>query len=787
MKEKLYIRKAAVLGAGVMGAQVSAHLANAGIPVTLFDLAQTDGDPNALANKALKMMKKLRPAPYAVSGVESAITAANYNDHLASLADCDLVIEAISERMDWKTDLFGKVAPHLAPHAILASNTSGLGINKLAEALPAEVRKRFLGIHFFNPPRYMHLVELIPAAETDPEAVNGLESFLVSNLGKGVVIAKDTPNFIGNRIGVFSLLATIHHTERLGLGFEVVDGLTGKALGRPKSATFRTADVVGLDTFSHVVNTFKEYLADDAWHSHFTTPTWIQLLIEKGALGAKSGAGVYAAKGKQVIDLAAGEYRAADGTVDDEVQALLRERDPAKKLAALRASENPQAQLVWCILRDLFHYCAVHLGDIADTARDVDFGMRWGYGWKHGPFETWQASGWSQVAGWIAEDIEAGKTMTQVPLPAWVGQIDAVHTPEGSYSPSAGAYHALSDHPVYQRQRVRENVLGSTPVSLGDTVFEDDSVRMWHDSDDVAVLSLKSKMHVFDGGVLEGVLRAVDTAERQFKGMVVWSPDAPFSAGANLKAVADSVAQGDYDAVEQMVTLFQEATMALKHSMVPTVAAVQGLALGGGCECQLHCNRTVAALESYIGLVEAGVGLLPAGGGCKELAVRVAELAKGGDVFPYVKTVFENIAMAKVSGSGLEARFMGLLRPSDVVIGNAHELLHVARAQVLAMHEAAWRPPMRGLPIPVAGKTGIATLKMVMVNMLEGSFISPHDYDIGSRVADAICGSEVEAGSTVPEEWLLTLERKHFMALLHEEKTQQRIEHMLKTGKPLRN
>ncbi len=787
MKDKKYIRKAAVLGAGVMGAQVSAHLANAGIPVTLFDLTQKEGDPNALANKALAMMKKLKPAPYGIPTVAAAITPANYDQNMEAVADCDLVVEAISERMDWKLDLFSKVAPHLAPHAILASNTSGLGINKLAEALPAETRKRFLGIHFFNPPRYMHLVELIPASETDPDAVAWLEEFLVSALGKGVVIAKDTPNFIGNRIGVFSLMATVHHTERLGLGFDVVDNLTGKALGRPKSATFRTADVVGLDTFSHVVNTFKEYLADDPWHKYFETPAWVKMLIDKGALGAKTRVGIYGKKGKEVIDLAKGDYRPTAGDVDEDVQALLKERNPAKKLAALRASDNPQAQLVWCSLRDLFHYCAVHLADIADTARDVDFAIRWGYGWKHGPFEAWQAAGWKQVAEWIAEDIAAGKGMTDTPLPAWVSEIDAIHTPEGSYSPSNSAYKPLSDHPVYNRQRVREDVVGATPVALGETVFETDSVRMWHDGDGVAVLSLKSKMHVFDGGVLEGVMKAVDEAEKNFKGMVVWSPDAPFSAGANLKAVADSVMAGDYDSVEQMVALFQEASMALKHSMVPTVAAVQGLALGGGCECQMHCNRTVAALESYVGLVEAGVGLLPAGGGCKELAVRAAELAKGGDVFPHIKGAFENVAMGKVSGSGMEARFMGLMRADDIVICNAHELLHVAKEQVKSMSESAWRPPMRGLPIKVAGKTGIATLRMVMVNMLEGSFISDHDYEIGKRVAAALCGGEVEAGSTVTEEFLLKLERDSFMALLKTEKTQQRIGHMLKTGKPLRN
>ncbi|EDY87574.1 3-hydroxyacyl-CoA dehydrogenase [gamma proteobacterium HTCC5015] len=783
------VRKAAVLGAGVMGAQIAGHLANAGVEVVLFELPAKEGDKSAMAKKAIASLKKLKPAPYAAKGIEAAIMPANYDENLSELSDCDLVIEAIAERMDWKKDLYEKIADHVGDDTVLASNTSGLGINTLAEALPEKLRERFLGVHFFNPPRYMHLVELIPAAQTRADILQWLEAFFVSVLGKGVVFAKDTPNFIGNRVGVFSMISTMYHAERLNIGFEVVDQLTGKPLGRPKSGTYRTADVVGLDTMGHVINTMKDYLPDDPWHKYYEVPSYIAQLVENGALGQKTRQGIYAAKGKQVFSLEAGDYVDATGTIDEDVQQLLAEKDPAKRIAGLRASDNPQAQFVWSILRDLFHYCCYWLSDIAETARDVDFAIRWGYGWKQGPFEIMQASGWSAMAQAIKEDIANGDTMSDAELPAWVEQIDAVHNDQGSYSATSGNFQPLSDHPVYQRQAVREDVIGASKAGepLGETVFETDDVRLWHEGDGIAVLSLKTKMHTVGDGVLEGVQRACAEAEENFDALVVWSPDQPFSAGANLMQVATQVKGGDMAGVEKMIENFQEASMALKHSLVPTVAAVNGLALGGGCEFQMHCNRTVAALEAYAGLVEAGVGLVPAGGGLKELVVRAQQQARGGDVQPHIQNAFNLVAMGKVSSSGLEAKQMGLFEDSDVVICNAHELLHVAKQQARAMAESGFRPPLRSEPIKVLGKTGKATLMMMAVNMLEGHFISEHDYEIAGRIADTLCGGEVEAGSMVSQDWLLKLERDHFIALLGYEKTLERIEFMLKKGKPLRN
>ncbi len=783
------IRRAAVLGAGVMGAQIAAHLANAGIETVLFDLATREGPKNGIAVKAIANLGKLSPAPLAVKELAAAIMPADYDENLGELRDCDFVIEAIAERMDWKLDLYKKVAAYIPAHTILASNTSGLSINKLAEALPENLRHRFLGVHFFNPPRYMHLVEVIPGKATDAKLLEGLEAFLTSTLGKGVVFAKDTPNFIGNRIGVFSILSTMYHTTHYKLGFDVVDALTGPAIGRPKSATYRTADVVGLDTMAHVIQTMADTLPDDPWHAHFKSPAWLTALIEKGALGAKTGAGFYRKAGKEilVLDLARKDYRPSEQKASDEVSAILAIRNPAEQFAKLRASGDPQAQFLWACFRDLFHYSAYHLEGIADTARDVDFAIRWGYGWKLGPFETWQAADWQAVAGAIAEDIAAGNAMSNAPLPAWVNDgRRGVHHADGSWSPRAKKDIPRSSAPVYKRQLFPDALIGEK-FDTGTTVWENDGIRLWTlGHDDVGIVSFKTKMCTFDDQVLDGIQHAVGLAEEKLKALVVWQTGPVFSAGANLKGVLALLKEGRISQLEALIANFQRTTMRVQHGLIPTVAAVRGLCLGGGCELQMHSARTVAALESYIGLVEAGVGLLPAGGGLKEIAERCSRASFTDDPFDHIRRYFETVAMAKASGSALEAKQFGLLRDSDVVVFNADELLYVAKNVASSLAESGWRPPLPQ-KTHVAGDVGTATIKAQLVNMLAGHFISEHDMEIATRIADTLCGGNIERGSTVDAQWLLDLERHHFMELAQMPKTQERIAHTMTTGKPLRN
>jgi 3-hydroxyacyl-CoA dehydrogenase len=829
MSANFPVRKVAVLGAGVMGAQIAAHFVNCNVPVLLFELAAAGDDPNANAAKAIELLHKLDPSPLTSAARAAHIQPANYDQHLPLLAECDLVIEAIAERPDLKKSLFDRIVPHLHEQAILASNTSGLSIDLLAQSLPDALRPRFIGIHFFNPPRYMYLVELIPGAKTDPRILDALEPFLVTTLGKGVVRAKDTPNFIANRIGVFSVLAVAHHTKRLDLGFDEVDAVTGTLIGRPKSATYRTLDIVGLDTLAHIVAAIGEHLRDDPWHRYFVLPDWYRKLIEMKAFGQKTQGGIYR-KQKQgkdimVFDPWMDDYRPAGKEAAPEVVELAKIKDPAQRLRALRESQHPQAQLLWCSLRDTLHYCAYHLAEIAQTTRDLDLAMRWGFGWREGPFELWQAAGWQEVARWISEDIAAGRTMSDAPLPGWAAQPGrtAVHAPEGSYDPHTNSLRPRSSLPVYRRQPFPDRLIGESQI-YGQTIFETDAVRMWHSGDDIGIVSFKSKMHAIGEDVLDGVMQALEHAERNCKGLVIWQTEAPFSVGANLSGpsakpksdakpsafagmmkkfkreaqsavlkaarklnVADALMAGRLEKIEGVVEQFQATTQAWKYARVPTVAAVEGLALGGGCEFIMHAARTVAAQESYIGLVEAGVGLLPAGGGCKELVLRMAADAKGGDLFPFLRMYFTNVAMATVAKSAEQAHEFGYLRPTDRIVANRAELLYVAKAQVVEMAQAGYRPPLPARDIPVAGRSAIATVKSQLANMLAGGHISEHDMLVASKIAYVMCGGDVEAGSLVDERWLLDLERECFMELLATEKTQARIEYTLKTGKPLRN
>ncbi len=796
MSSRFQVRKVAVLGAGVMGAQIAAHLVNVRVPVVLFDLPAKEGPKNGIVSKAIDNLKKLKPAPLGLADEAAFIQQANYEEHMHLLKECDLVIEAIAERMDWKLDLYTKIAPHLAPHAIVASNTSGLSITKLAEVLPADIKPRFCGIHFFNPPRYMALVELINTPTTQPAILDQLEAFVTTALGKSVVRAKDTPNFIANRVGIAGMLATMKEADKFGLTYDVVDDLTGKKMGRASSGTFRTADVVGLDTMSHVIRTLQDNLKDDPFFPSYATPAVLDGLMKAGALGQKTGAGFYKKVGKDILrfDGAKGDYVAGGGKADEIVARMLK-KPASERLKLLRESSNPQAKFVWAILRDAFHYAAVHLGDIAQTARDVDFAMRWGFGSQQGPFELWQAAGWKQVAEWVKADIDAGEALSKAPLPAWVfegpvAERAGVHQAEGSWSPEKKAFLPLSTLPVYARQAFRENVGAAVDVlKSGTEEFKNDDVRVWSLDGDVLIASITCKLHLISGAVIEGLSKAVEIAEAKYKGLVIWSPDDVFSAGANLESMMPVFMKEGSKGVAPVIKQLQDTMLRMRYAQVPVIAAMRGLALGGGCEIALYTAKRVAAMETYIGLVEVGVGLIPAGGGLASLARRAAEAAQrapGVDLLNFFKDGYLAAASATVGTSALEDRKLGYLNDEDIIVAHKDELLHVASAQAKAMFDSGYRPPVKRL-FPVAGRSGIATIKAQLVGMRDGAFITKHDFHLGSLIADVVCGGDVDAGTLVSEEYLMTLERKHFVSLLDHPKTQERIMGMLQTGKPVRN
>ncbi len=782
------IQKIAVLGAGVMGAQIAAHCVNAGFSTLLFDLPAQIGDPNSIVKKALLNLKKLKPSPLGTLSVADQIIAANYEHDLAKLNGCDLIIEAVAERLDIKESLYAKIAPFVRSDAYLVTNTSGLSITALSQVLPEALRTHFCGLHFFNPPRYMVLAELIPHASTSPVMLDKLETFLTTQLGKGVIRAKDTPNFIANRIGVFSLLSMMHRAAEFNIPFEVVDALTGLDFGRAKSALFRTIDVVGIDVLAHVIDTMTVQLTQDPWHDFYQVPAFLKTLLAAGALGQKSGAGIYKKIGKElwVWDLALTGYRLATEQANPDVLALLKIRDSAERLKALQQSPEPQAQFLWLSLSDIFHYSAYHADAIAHSVRDIDLAMRWGFGWTEGVFELWQQAGWSTISTAVMEDIVAANALVSAPLPEWVMRIEHAYQKGQAYSPSNKRYLNRSHLPVYQRQLFPDSLL-SDAVNEGKTLLETAAVRLWTLDQHIAILSFKSNINAINDEVLDGILAAVRYAEAHMHALVIWqNQHIYFSVGANLHMLAEVYAKEGLEGIKPIVEKFQHATMALRYSRVPTIAAVSGMALGGGCELLLHCSKTVVAFESYIGLVEVGVGLLPAGGGLKEFALRAYLDARGDDPYRDLMRYFKQIAMGEVSSSALDAKARHFLLTDDIVLMNPRELLYVALAQAQALAESAYLAPMPPL-FPVVGIPGIANFEMFLVNMREGGFISAYDFDISLSIATILCGGAIEAGSIVDEAWFLRLEREAFYRLVVQEKTQNRVQTMLSTGRVLRN
>ena len=802
--------KIAVLGSGTMGGQIAAHFANLGFDTTMFDTSE-----EALS-KSIAMMKKLKPTPFASPSVSGLIKTSTYDD-LTAISGCDFIIESIVENLEIKKKLFKQISPHVNDNAILVTNTSGLSIQKIAESAPDSLRSRIFGVHFFNPPRYLPLVELIRTSYSDESLLIKAEGFITSALGKEVVYAKDSPAFVANRIGVFSFMAVLKHAENFNLSADTVDALTGKRIGRPASATFRTLDVVGLDVMANVVKNIYENAQDDPWIELFKIPDWIQALIEKGSLGSKTRKGIYEKVGKDifVFDPKDGEYRLSDKTISSKVKKIIKDsRTIENALLELSKCEDPQAQFLWSVHRDVFHYTAYHLEHVAETARCVDLALKSGFAWQKGIFEQVQMTGWSEVRELLNQDIKDGKTLSNQALPAWVMEQAFVYSDEGAFNPNNSQFIPRSSHPVYERQ-LNKALLSGERKSQSKVLKDGESTKLIDVGNGVASVSFKTKMNVLSSSVLTELPECLDYLESNgFHALVIRQEQEHFCAGANLYEVISAIKLGLLEkdpglsskakkkafemmhpelpklgklySIKKTIRMLQDLLMRLKHGKILTIAAVDGLALGGGCELLLHCNRVVASMNSFIGLVEVGIGGIPAGCGSKEMALRAYLNKESDDIFPLLSKHFEQIAMAKVSASALEAKEMGYLKNEDVIIANPHELLYVAKQQALAMLESGFRSPLDDT-FKVVGKAGYANIMAQVANLFEGNFMSEHDKYCISSLAKVMTGSLVEENTVVNSKMLLDLEQKYFVELLGTQKTQDRIEFMLRNSKPLRN
>jgi 3-hydroxyacyl-CoA dehydrogenase len=771
------IRRAAVLGAGVMGAQVAAHLANAGIPSYLLDIVPRDlpegGRRSTLAEEALRRLGKMSPAPLMHARNARMITPGNLEDDLGRIAEVDWVIEAVVERLDVKQDLWKRVGAVARPGTILSSNTSGLSIAAQAEALPEEHRRSFLGTHFFNPPRYLKLLEIIPAPETGPEVVKKIEEFATRVLGKGVVRANDTPNFIANRIGTYGLMVTLRVMEELGLGVDEVDALTGPVSGRPKSATFRTLDVVGLDTFMHVIRNAAATTGDSEEREWLAIPAYLDTMLERGWTGEKAGQGFFkkikGEGGESLIlslDLNTLEYGERKKARWASLEQVRNVKDTGERVRALANAKDVAGQFVWKTLSRVLAFCADKAHEIANgDVGAIDRAMRWGFNWEMGPFETWNALG-------VRETIERMEA-DGLRVPGWVREIERFPVDRQGESPLSFA--AIRSEPT----RIVKATPGATLVDLGDEVLG---------------LEFHSPKQAIGQDYVVVARAAAEEVRRNWRGLVVGASAPNFCVGANLMIVLMEAQEGNWDELDRAAREFQDVNMLLKYLERPVVVAPYAVTVGGGVEVAMHCARTVAAAETYMGFVEPGVGIIPAAGGTKEMALRAAAMMPQGDtqlpdrpeLIGFVGRAFEAIATAKVSTSAAEARDMGYLRPTDSIVMNGDMLLDDAKQAVLEMDRAGYVPALPA-DIPVAGLDGRAVLEFAAYMLKNGGYATEHDVLIANKLAYVLTGGDLPAGTPVPEQYLLDLEREAFLHLAGHPKSQARMVHMLQKNKPLRN
>lgn len=784
------IRKAAVLGAGVMGSAIAAHFAGAGITTELLDIVPPDlgdaekPDPkarNRFAQTGLERALAAKPAAFYDTDAARLVRVGNLDDHLDRLADCDLVIEAVVENLAIKRALFEKIAPKLSPNVILASNTSGLSIAGMSEVLPGELARRFVVMHFFNPVRYMRLLELAPGPKTDPDVLKTAAE-LGEALGKGIVWAKDTPNFVANRIGVYAMMLTMHEMLKAGLSIEVVDKIVGKPMGRPKSAAFDTADIVGIDTLVHVAKNCYESLTRDEEREIFKLPEFVNRLIQEKRLGRKSGGGFYKKVGSeiQVLDLGSFEYRSQEKVRFDSLGAIRNEEDPKKRLKALIGFDDTAGRFAWQVLSRTLVYSARRLGEIADDIVNIDRAMRWGFNWDLGPFEAWDAIG-------VPESVERMKR-DGLEVPEWVTEMLA----SGRTSFYEGAPVAPRFYDRKQRAAApipadpREISIAALKAS-GKVVKENFGASLVDLGDGVLGVEFHTKMNTIDTDIIAMLDAAVDVAEKDFEAIVIGNDGEHFCAGANLFLVLVAAQQKAWDQLEKVVSGLQNALQRLKYAKVPVVAAPFQYTLGGGAEIAMAADAVQAHAETYMGLVEVGVGLIPAGGGCLRMVERwTSGLPAGADPLPLIATASLNVATAKVATSAEEAKKLRLLRKSDGVSLNRAHLLYHAKQRALGLARADYRPPLPRL-LPAAGYDAARTIGMRVWGMVESKFASEHDALIANKLAYVLCGGQVAAGTELTEQHYLDLEREAFLSLCGEQKTLERMQHMLQHNKPLRN
>ncbi|HEX9886057.1 MAG TPA: 3-hydroxyacyl-CoA dehydrogenase NAD-binding domain-containing protein [Longimicrobiales bacterium] len=789
------IDRAAVLGAGVMGAAIAAHLANVGIPTLLLDIPPRDAgegeDRNALAKAGLDRARKSRPASFSWSGAPALVDIGNLEDDLPRLAECDWIVEAVVENLDIKRGLYGDVAPWVAPHALLTSNTSGLSAAALSEALPEALRPRFLVTHFFNPPRYLKLLELVRGPDTADAVVAFFEDFGERVLGKGIVHAKDTPNFIANRIGCFGIFHVMRVMLEQGLTVAEVDKLTGPAMGRPKSATFRTADLVGLDTLAHVAGNLFDRLEADPQRALFDPPAFMKRLVEAGRLGDKSGEGFYkkvrGEDGSEIlmVDPASMEYVPQGRVAISSLEMAKTVDSVRERVRGLVHAKDKAGAFLWENVSATVRYAAACIPEIADDIVNVDRAMRWGFGWELGPFELWDAIGFRASCERMAAE---GHELPALARNLYDAGADGFYRREEgrtSHVQAGGGFAPVPTKPEF--------LVLADLKDAGGVVFETADASLVDLGEGVACLEFHTKMNTIGPGLVEMMERSLDEVEGKgdrWRGLVIGNDAPQFGAGANLLLILNEIDDDNYEDVEWMVERFQGINQRVRFASVPVVVAPHGVTLGGACEITLAGDAVCAALETYIGLVEVGAGVIPAGGGCKELLRRIDEAAPDdpeADLFPYVRRAFETVGMAKVATSGHEAREMGYLRGTDRVSVNRDRLLHDARTLVLSLADAGYRPPLPRTDIRVVGEPGLAALRIGLDQMERAGWISAFDKVVGDRLAWVLSGGDVSPSSRVSEAYLLELEKEAFMYLCHEPLTLDRMEHILKTGKPLRN